>query len=104
MKKELGNSVNLKFTHNFESGELSIGARKGQKLVDATINIVSIKTGKSVQAGRTYKTPDTNPKKFILEPGQYRVDLKPVRQEGLAEKSITVEITATVSDEFFLEW
>lgn len=103
-KKELGNSSNLKFTHNFESGELSIGAKKGQELVDATLNIVSIKMGKSVQAGRTYKTPADNPKKFILEPGQYRVDVKPVRQEGLAQKSVTVEIMAKGSVEKMVEW
>jgi Ca-activated chloride channel family protein len=103
-KKELGSSGNLKFTHNFESGELSIGARKEQQLVDATINIVSIKTGKSVDAGRTYKNPSGNPKKFILEPGQYRVDLSPVRQEGLGKKSITVEIAAKGSVEKIVEW
>ncbi len=103
-KKELGSAGNLKFTHNFESGELSIGAKKGQELVDATLNVVSIKTGKSVEAGRTYKAPASNPKKFILEPGRYRVDLKPVRQEGLAEKSITVEVTAKGSVEKIVEW
>jgi Ca-activated chloride channel family protein len=103
-KKELGSAGNLKFTHNFESGELSIGAKKGQELVDATLNVVSIKTGKSVEAGRTYKTASTNPKKYILEPGRYRVDLKPVRQEGLAEKSITVEVTAKGTIEKIVEW
>jgi Ca-activated chloride channel family protein len=104
VKKELGSSGNLKFTHDFQSGELSIGAKKGQQLVDATINIVNIKTGKSVDAGRTYKAPSTNPKKFILEPGGYRIDLGPVRQEGLAKKSVTVEITAKGSVEKIVEW
>jgi Ca-activated chloride channel family protein len=104
LKKELGNSGNLKFTHNFESGELSIGAKKGQELVDVTVYIVNTKTNKSPGQGRTYKLPAKNPTKFILEPGQYRVDLTPVRQEGLAKKSITVEITAKGTLERIVEW
>jgi Ca-activated chloride channel family protein len=104
LKKELGSAGNLQFSHDFKSGEFSIGAKKGQELIDATINIISIKTGKSVDAGRTYKTSSTNPKKFILEPGTYRIDLGPVRQEGLAKKSITVEITAKGTLERIVEW
>ena len=104
LKKELGSAGNLNFTHNFESGELSIGAKQGAGYVDCTINIINTKTGKSVGAGRTYMDPKNNPKKFILEPGQYKVELKPVKPAGLGAKSVTVEITARGTVEKIVEW
>ncbi len=91
-RKELGSSSNLKFNHNFESGELSIEARQGGQLVDATVSITDTKTGKNVGAGRTYQTAQNNPKKFILEPGNYKVELSPVKPAGLARKTITVDV------------
>jgi len=104
LKRELGSAGNLKFTHNFESGELSIGAKNAQGLVDATVNIINVKTGKSVGAGRTYQEANSNPKTFILQPGQYRVELKSVKPAGLGTKSVTVEITAKGTVEKILEW
>lgn len=104
INKAVGGSGNLQFSHNFESGELSIGARKGSEYVDVTVNIVDTKTGKSVGAGRTYQSPENNPKKFTLEPGTYRVDLGPVKPAGLARKSTTVEIKAGTSVEKLVEW
>jgi len=104
LKKELGSAGNLNFTHNFESGELSIGAKQGTGYVDCTINIVNLKTGKSVGAGRTYQHPANNPKKFILEPGQYKVELKPVKPAGLGMKTINVEITTKGRVEKIVEW
>lgn len=104
LKKELGSAGNLKFSHDFKSGELSIGAKQGEGYVDCTINIINTKTGKSVGAGRTYQDAQNNPKKFILEPGQYKVDLKPVKPAGLGAKSVTVEITAQGIAEKILEW
>lgn len=104
LKKELGSAGNLKFNHNFESGELNIGAKKGNELVDATVNIINIKTGKSVGAGRTYREASSNPKNFILEPGSYRVELNSVNPAGLGKKTITVEVTAKGSIEKIVEW
>lgn len=104
LKKELGSAGNLKFTHNFESGELKIGAKNTQGLVDATISIVDTKTGKNVGAGRTYQDPKNNPKSFILQPGQYRVELNSVKPAGLGKKSVTVEITAKGTVEKIVEY
>lgn len=104
LKKELGSAGNLKFSHDFKSGELSIGAKQGAGYVDCTINIINTKTGKSVGAGRTYMDPKNNPRKFILEPGQYKIELKPVKPAGLGAKSVTVEITAQGLVEKILEW
>ncbi len=100
----LGSAGNLKFEHDFKSGELSIGAKKGTGYVDCTINIVHVKTGKSVGAGRTYQDAQNNPRTFILEPGTYKVVLKPVKPAGLGAKSVTVEITAQGKQERILEW
>lgn len=103
-KKELGSSGNLQFAHNFESGELNIGAKKGSDYVDATVNIISEKTGKSVGSGRTYQSAANNPKKFILEPGTYRIELMPVKPVGLAKKTTTVEIKTGTSIEKIVDW
>ena len=81
-------------THDFKSGELLIGATRGSELVDATVNVVRIETGVSSGAGRTYMSASSNPKKFILSPGKYRIDLGPVKPQGLERKSIEVEVLA----------
>jgi len=102
--RELGSAGNLKFAHNFESGELLIGAMQGQNLVDATVNIKEAKTGKSVGAGRTYQSAGTNPKSFILQPGSYIAELRPVKPAGLAAKTVNVEIQANGKTEKKLIW
>lgn len=91
---DLGSGSSQLFTHNFESGELNIGAQQGAQLVDAVISIVNAKTGKSVATGRSYQSADSNPKVFILEPGSYRVELKPVKPAGLPPKSFNVDVKA----------
>lgn len=104
LKKELGSAGNLKFMHNFESGELNIGAKKGAGYIDVTVNIISLKTNKSVGAGRTYQAPSSNPKNFILEQGKYRVELNSVKPAGLGKKIINVEITSKEIVEKLVEW
>ena len=88
----------------FLSGELSVGAKNAQGYVDATVNIIDLRTNKNVGAGRTYQSANSNPKKFILEPGKYRVDLGPAKPPGLGKKSITIEITANGLVEKIVEW
>ncbi|MBL7797540.1 MAG: VWA domain-containing protein [Saprospiraceae bacterium] len=92
----------ISLSHNFESGEIKIGARKGAELVDATVSI--FRNGKSVASGRTYTDVKNNPKSFVLEPGKYRVDLKPVKPAGLAVKSVDVEIKIGETVSKMLEW
>ncbi|NOT52704.1 MAG: VWA domain-containing protein [Chitinophagaceae bacterium] len=90
--------------HNFESGELLIGAKNAQGYVDATVVIHDLKTKKDIASGRTYQAAGSNPKKFILVPGNYRVDLMPVKPSGLAKKSITAEVTVNSKVEKIAEW
>lgn len=100
----LGISGNLAFKHDFESGELSIGTKQGGGYVDATVSIVNLKSGKVVASGRTYQSAENNPKRFVMEPGSYRVDLTPVKPAGLGEKSINIEITTKGLVERMVEW
>ncbi len=103
-KVQVKGSSTANFDHNFLSGELSIGAKNAQGYVDATVNIYDEKTGKNVGAGRTYQSASSNPKKFTLEPGKYRVDLNGVKPPGSGKKSVTVEVTANGSVEKIVEW
>ncbi len=68
-------------TYNFETGSLKVGAVRGAELVDATLNIVDVATGRSVGGGRTYTDPKSNPKAFILQPGDYRLEVREIRGE-----------------------
>ena len=89
IRLEAGGKVALE--HDFTSGELQIGAKKGGEYVDVVVR-VNNPAGKNVASGRTYMSERTNPKKFTLAPGKYKVQLKPVKPKGLAEKTIEVEV------------
>ncbi len=74
---EPGGSAAL--AHAWESGTLEVGAARDGELVDATLNLVDAATGKSVGQGRTYTSETSNPKSFILLPGDYRVTVQEIR-------------------------
>ena len=65
-------------SHEFASGTLSVGTRRGDQLVDSIVNIIDA-TGKNVAGGRTYARAETNPKSFILVPGDYTVRIAEIR-------------------------
>ncbi|MCF8247988.1 MAG: VWA domain-containing protein [Saprospiraceae bacterium] len=92
--QNLSGGGNIQLSHNFESGILMVGAKKGDDFVDATVNVFSKKTGENVVGGRTYVSDSSNPKSFTLEPGKYRVDIKPLKPAGLSVRSIEVEVKA----------
>jgi len=90
-------------SHNFESGELKIGARQGGALIDVVVQIY--RNGKSVESGRTYTDANTNPRTFTLEPGKYKVEMKPVRaNKDRGSKSLEVEIKAGETSTKTLDW
>ncbi len=68
-------------THDFLTGTLKVGAVRDGELIDATMNIVDVATGRSVGGGRTYTDPKSNPKTFILQPGDYRLEVREIRGE-----------------------
>ncbi|MFZ2897291.1 MAG: VWA domain-containing protein [Saprospiraceae bacterium] len=84
----------VSLSHAWQSGELKAGARQGDALVDATVGIYLKKTGVNVANGRTYQTASSNPKTFILEPGEYEVRFSPVKPAGLGKKTLTATVTA----------
>lgn len=81
-------------THAFVSGSLKVGAERGGELVDATLYVVDVATGRSVGQGRTYKSPSSNPKAFVLPPGSYRVDVNEIRGQKR-----TIEVTLGAAEE-----
>ena len=83
----------IEVAHDFVSGALAVGVRRDGELADATLNVVNLATGKSVAGGRTYVNEKSNPKRFILEPGEYRIDVREVRGEK-ARTEITVTVPA----------
>ena len=56
-----------KLEHQFETGTAMIGARSGDELVDATVNVFDAESGKRVAGGRTYTASSSNPRKFVSE-------------------------------------
>ena len=85
--------------HDFASGSLAAGAVAGEELVDAVVRVVDAASGKEVGAGRTYTAARSNPKRFELPPGLYRVTVSPVRVEGRPQKTIEVTVEAGGSAE-----
>ena len=77
----------------FESGVLSVGAQRGDELVDAVVNITDSE-GHDVGGGRTYTSPNSNPKETILVPGDYRVRISEIRGER-REIDASVRISET---------
>lgn len=99
----LNGGVVATLSHNFESGELKIGAMQGSTLIDAVVQIY--RNEKSVESGRTYASASTNPKSFILEPGKYKVELKPVGvNKDRNSKSLEVEIKTGDTISKTVEW
>ena len=82
-------------SHNFESGIAKIGVQNADGLVDATVNIIDLNTNKNVARGRTYTRTTSNPKEFVLNPGNYEVIVKPVSgaNKGETEK-FNIEVKA----------
>jgi len=103
-KQVLVSGATLSLAHDYATGELKIGAFQGQDFVDAAITIYSKKTGKNIAGGRTYMSASTNPNTFLLEPGDYRVDLNPVKPKGLAKKSFEVTLKAKETVERTSKW
>lgn len=80
--------------HNFESGIALIGANNSSGLVDAVVKIVDLDTNKNVAGGRTYTSPGSNPKKFVLTPGDYEVTLTAVGDYKGSKKTFKLSVKA----------
>lgn len=86
------------------SGDLSVAALRGGELVDAVIQVFDGKGQRSVVSGRTYDSTDTNPRRFVLSPGKYRVEVRSIDLEGKPKREMEVEVTAGGSAEVNAEF
>ena len=78
---------------DFSSGTLRVGAMRGSELIDATVIVKNLATGKEVSL-RTYTSPQTNPRTFELPTGRYGVRVIAVRPPGLGPREFDVEVKA----------
>lgn len=76
----------------YESGILMVTVKSAAGLVDALLKITDINSKEIVSNRRTYTNANSNPKKFILNPGKYEIYVKGLGDfEGKVE-TITVDI------------
>jgi Ca-activated chloride channel family protein len=94
IEQEIPFNIKSKETTNvkseFHSGTLSVGVQRGEVLTDAIVSIVSLSTGKTVVQGRTYKSPQSNPKTFKLSPGKYKIIAKVVKSTESEETQVEI--------------
>jgi Ca-activated chloride channel family protein len=91
-------------SHNFPTGIARIGALGTSGLMDATINIVEKSSNRSVGGGRTYTSDSSNPKEFLLTPGDYTVTLVSVREFKGEKRSFDMSIKAGETFEKILQF
>ncbi|AOW19913.1 vWA domain-containing protein [Urechidicola croceus] len=87
-----GETVDI--SHNFKTGKAIIGIKSDDDvLLDALISILDKSYGKNITGGRSYTSPSSNPKEFILNPGIYEVNIKPVLKKYNGRfKTFTIEV------------
>jgi Ca-activated chloride channel family protein len=90
---QVGGSARVERAHEFRSGLLAVKVTAGEELVDAILQIRGTGGGRPVASGRTYQSADTNPRLFDLEPGQYRIEVRPIDSDRFAQRDLTVTVT-----------
>ncbi len=83
-------SERTELEHHYVSGELSVGTRRGDTLVDSVVNIIDAE-GKNIGGGRTYTSDSSNPKAFTVAPGDYTIRISEIRGE---KREMTVSVAA----------
>lgn len=81
-----------------------IGANSASGLVDAVIKIKDVNTNKSAASGRTYTSPSSNPKKFILIPGTYEVTLTALGDHKGKKETFTIVVKQGASTEKIIKF
>ena len=91
-------------SHAFSSATLLVGAELKGQLCDALVNIISLPERKRVARGRTYTRADSNPKAFLLSPGEYEVEVKALRTEGDPREKFTINLKPEGQVEKIIKW
>ena len=85
--------------HEYTSGDLRIGTRRGDALVDSVVGVIDA-GGRSIGGGRTYTSPSSNPMTVIVSPGEYTVRIRELRGE---ERSIPITVSAGETTELLVD-
>ncbi len=89
--------------HDFKSGIAMVGMKKGSDLVDAIVKITDTQSKTNVASGRTYTSPNNNPKKFLLNPGTYQVSVTGLGVHKGLKDSFTMTVKANETFEKILQ-
>lgn len=90
-------------THTFNTGIAMIGVRVGDELVDAVVNFTDKATGSVVAGSRTYTSSSSNPRKFVLTPGDYSVKYSSLGKHKGRSGTFDVRIDAEATFEKIIE-
>ncbi|RMH18443.1 MAG: VWA domain-containing protein [Acidobacteria bacterium] len=82
----------LERSHEFTSGKLAVKVVEGEELVDAVVRVVDAASGKAIAQGRTYTAANSNPKRFEVPPGRYRLEARAVGLEGRPSRRLEVTV------------
>lgn len=91
-------------SHEFDYGLISVGAQANEKLTDAIVNITPEGQQRPVASGRTYVSESTNPKMFILSPGEYIIEVKLIKPEYGGPKTIKVKVEKGAEITEIVKW
>ncbi|MBT8467459.1 MAG: VWA domain-containing protein [Myxococcales bacterium] len=94
----------VSLAHGYSSGTLRIRTTHAGALADAVVRVIRIGDRTQVAQGRTYTREESNPREFELEPGTYRVIIKPIQPKGAPEKTVDVVVTTKELTEQDLSW
>ena len=74
------------------TGRLVVGATLNGELLDVAIQVFERSSRNKVGGGRTYRSPDTNPRQIPLADGEYDVTILALGLEGNLRKQFGIEI------------
>ncbi len=90
---EVKSNATTSIIHNFETGIAMIGVKTtGGELIDAGVNFLDVNSGKRITGARTYTSEKNNPRKFLLTPGTYKVEIKSLGAHVGKNKTLTIEV------------
>lgn len=90
----IAGGATLERQHDFGSGTVRIGVRRGAELIDATIGVYRPGDKATTAAGRSYTNAKSNPRAFDVPPGRYLVKVRPVKPPGLPEREAQLDVPA----------
>jgi Ca-activated chloride channel family protein len=100
---ELKAGLLKKLEHRFKTGIAMIGVKSSSGLVDAVVNIREVGSGTHVAGGRTYTSDSSNPKKFLLNTGEYEVEIKALKEYAGTEEKFKITIIEGKTSERIIE-